>query len=93
MRRERIERTNVVVGKEWLRVEMSQGVCSRHWGLETGSREEDWNANGQLAPTSMDWPNVQRGLCFGEAFDSVVEGSRKLQASAPVLAWVTDRHG
>jgi hypothetical protein len=35
---------------------------------------------------------VQRGLCFGEAFDSVVEGSRKLQASAPVLAWVTDRH-
>lgn len=27
MRRERIERANVVVGKEWLRVEMSQDVC------------------------------------------------------------------
>ena len=27
MRRERVERANVVVGKEWLRVEMSQDVC------------------------------------------------------------------
>lgn len=83
MRRERIERTNVVVGKEWLRVEMSQGVCSRHWGLETGSREEDWNANGQLAPTSMDWPNVQRGLCFGEAFDSVVKDHANWHRQVP----------
>ena len=83
---------NVVVGKEWLRVEMSQVVCVVVTGQDNGEQKGGLECDGRLHLQVSTGLVVQRGLCFGEAIDSVVEGSRKLQASGPVLAWVTDRH-
>jgi hypothetical protein len=63
-RSERIERMNVVVGKEWLRVEMSQVVCVVVTGQDNGEQKGGLECDGRLHLQVSTGLVVQRGLYF-----------------------------